>query len=821
MSSSERSRFVLDEGDVIVIDRPDSAEPSVQAFHLQGEHDQQSHAGGRAKGEFRGTAAARTQEIADRARQGLDPAEFDGPLMSRGIAITVDDDLKKRIDEQIGRGPHPDYPDEYNQHLEIGPDLAEQLLDFEGHQGMERTSGFGQSWTTEEEVAESVSPGPGQNLVVKVVGRPRQSDVLFQEVDNPGGPGRWVDAEGNTVDRGGRGADMLPGEMEVRVDGTSPIDIVDIQVRQGNHRWESVWGESDGYGAGADELYRAYPHLLDEMSVEVFHLQGQHDQQDHGNRAGAVAVLDGPLSGPEEMSAADAIETVIGIGEADRGVVDLTNLTLELNPYLFSGVPVDGRRTRGDMPQVPSAQIDAFHDHLEDEGVVFTKETIDPQTVKSTQTELDATKVGQMISQVRDGTYKAGREGHDPWISNDGYILDGHHRWATVALLSAAGEEHPPFDVFRVSLPIDELLILADQFNAERGIRAKTIEMARVALHLQGQHDQQSHAGDYQGGHRPNDVGPRIHDLLESEMTDGLDVYQNPQFFTGYPETELRETMDQLYRVMDDPEATVTIYRAAPSDADINAGDWVSLSETYAQTHMDSGNAGDDATILQMDVPAKEVRWAVDDLMEYGWFPDNADERIWSEADLAVRTLVDLAEFHLQGQHDQKDHAPGGRRSRDTSFEVPEGATVVEDDSWAEREGNQRLSGEGDCYPTANKMVMDKIGAADEDNWRAVHGVVSGQGELEGVRFGHAWVEETQRFPVPEGIPDEQRAAWERMSVTIVHDKSNGNDVSMPAEMYYNIGQIDKSTLQRYTPTETARNMARSMHHGPWEDEDL
>jgi hypothetical protein len=187
----------------------------------------------------------------------------------------------------------------------------------------------------------------------------------------------------------------------------------------------------------------------------------------------------------------------------------------------------------------------------------------------------------------------------------------------------------------------------------------------------------------------------------------------------------------------------------------------------------------------------------------------------------AVDTLTDLAEtFHLQGQHDQQDHA-GGRSKASDDFVVPEGATPVEDASWAEREGNPRLSGEGDCYPTANRLVMDKIGAPDEDNWRAVHGVVSGQGELEGVRFGHAWVEETQRFPLPENTPPEIREQFGDVTFTVVHDKSNGNDVTMPAEMYYGLGQIDEATVRRYTPTETARNMARSMHHGPWEDDEL
>ena len=409
-----------------------------------------------------------------------------------------------------------------------------------------------------------------------------------------------------------------------------------------------------------------------ELALEVFHLQGEHDQQSHAGGRGGTAVLDSPadalVAGENvTVTGAEAADLLVEIGKADNGVVDLTNMTIEGDPYLFRGVEESGIRERGDMPQVPERALDAFHDHLEAEGVTFNKEQIDPGSVKSTQTNLDATKVGQMIARVRDGSYTTG---HDPWISNDGFILDGHHRWGTMAVLSAAGEEHPAFNVTRVSLPIDELLVMADDFNAENDIDSKTIDMA----------------------------------------------------------------VQEAFR---------------------------------------------------------------------------ADFR---------------AEFHLDGQHDQQSHA-GGRSKASNDFEVPEGATVVEDDAWAEREGNERLSGEGDCYPTANLAVWDKVGTADEDNWHAVHGVVTGQGELEGVRFGHAWAEETQRFPVPENILEsgtpEQRAAWENMTFTIVHDTSNGNNISMPAEMYYGVGQIDAGTVQRYTPAEVGRNMVNSGHHGPWEDEDL
>lgn len=223
--------------------------------------------GGAGGGRYKGAAAAETERVAAAARRGVDESEFDGPVMHRGLAINVSDDLKRRIDTQMYSGAEPD---EFNQHLQLGPIIADQLLGFEGHQRIESLSGFGQSWTTREGVAESVNAGRGMNLVVKVTARARQSDILVQEVDTPDGRTAFVDADGDPVARNRQGS-MVGGEMEVRVDGRTPVDIIDVQVKVGGGQWESVWGQdSDGFGAGAEELYRRYPSLRDELALTVF-----------------------------------------------------------------------------------------------------------------------------------------------------------------------------------------------------------------------------------------------------------------------------------------------------------------------------------------------------------------------------------------------------------------------------------------------------------------------------------------------------------------------------------------------------------------------
>ena len=95
----------------------------------------------------------------------------------------------------------------------------------------------------------------------------------------------------------------------------------------------------------------------------------------------------------------------------------------------------------------------------------------------------------------------------------------------------------------------------------------------------------------------------------------------------------------------------------------------------------------------------------------------------------------------------------------------------------------------GDCYESAANIVLD------ERHYTLVHGVVTGQGPLAGVRFGHAWVEH-------EGN---------------VIDKSNGRELEFPRELYYAIGNVDPSEQHRYTYKEIREMIQEHGTWGPWE----
>lgn len=116
------------------------------------------------------------------------------------------------------------------------------------------------------------------------------------------------------------------------------------------------------------------------------------------------------------------------------------------------------------------------------------------------------------------------------------------------------------------------------------------------------------------------------------------------------------------------------------------------------------------------------------------------------------------------------------------------------------QESKKDLSNGGDCFESALKELMNSnpFGKDHMDNMTLVHAVVTGQGEIEGVKHGHAWNE----------VGD------------IVIDKSNGRNIVMRKEQYYKAGNINpanRSEFKRYTRKEMANEVKKHKTYGPWD----
>ena len=129
---------------------------------------------------------------------------------------------------------------------------------------------------------------------------------------------------------------------------------------------------------------------------------------------------------------------------------------------------------------------------------------------------------------------------------------------------------------------------------------------------------------DYGYGHSPNENGVRAFDLTEKvdgEQMIPKDMYE--RWYGSRGTAEDLESISVLKKIKGNPEAEVTIYRASPKEG-FNYGDWITLSKKYAQQHAEGNNF----KVFSQKVKAKDIRWAMDDVNEFGYFPESTKSQL-------------------------------------------------------------------------------------------------------------------------------------------------------------------------------------------------
>ena len=109
----------------------------------------------------------------------------------------------------------------------------------------------------------------------------------------------------------------------------------------------------------------------------------------------------------------------------------------------------------GADPNADKSPFDMMLDHLREQGVAISEPT--PMRVgelKATQRDIQAKKATGMAEAAMDDKVPWSPNKAPIVISSDNHILDGHHRWAAMAMLGKKGE----MKVIRVDLKMDELL---------------------------------------------------------------------------------------------------------------------------------------------------------------------------------------------------------------------------------------------------------------------------------------------------------------------------------------------------------------------------
>lgn len=129
---------------------------------------------------------------------------------------------------------------------------------------------------------------------------------------------------------------------------------------------------------------------------------------------------------------------------------------------------------------------------------------------------------------------------------------------------------------------------------------------------------------DYGYDHSPTENGVPAFDLIQKvdgEQIIPKDMYT--QWYGSRGDPADLESIAALKKIKGKPEASVTIYRAAPKEQ-WNYGDWITLSKKYAEQHAENNGF----KVFSKQVKAKDLKWAMDDVNEFGYFPKDAKARL-------------------------------------------------------------------------------------------------------------------------------------------------------------------------------------------------
>lgn len=109
---------------------------------------------------------------------------------------------------------------------------------------------------------------------------------------------------------------------------------------------------------------------------------------------------------------------------------------------------------------------------LTQKGVRVTDEKVDANKLKATQSELKGGQIGGMMAA---STIKGGKlDLSKPiFVSSDGFILDGHHRWASLAALEFTEGENLQMNIRRIHMPVQELVDVTNTYTREMGVLPK------------------------------------------------------------------------------------------------------------------------------------------------------------------------------------------------------------------------------------------------------------------------------------------------------------------------------------------------------------
>jgi ribosomal protein S13 len=140
----------------------------------------------------------------------------------------------------------------------------------------------------------------------------------------------------------------------------------------------------------------------------------------------------------------------------------------------FKGKPLPGTPADS-MARDNSGEVDTeplFKKMLKERGIKTVEAEVPSDRLKATQSELVGTKVAGMAKALEKDPNHAAITA-PIYVSRDGYVIDGHHRWAAVTSAAIQAGRPANMKVIIVDMDIKEAIPMCNKFAEDQGIAAK------------------------------------------------------------------------------------------------------------------------------------------------------------------------------------------------------------------------------------------------------------------------------------------------------------------------------------------------------------
>jgi hypothetical protein len=143
----------------------------------------------------------------------------------------------------------------------------------------------------------------------------------------------------------------------------------------------------------------------------------------------------------------------------------------------FKGNPEPGSPA-DKLPRDKSGEVDTeplYREHLKNKGIKTVPTKVPSDQLKATQGELDGSKVSGMTQALRENPDNPGIRA-PIYVTKDGYVVDGHHRWAAMSSYAAENGKPVEMDVIVIDQDAEEAVESGNQFMEEIGIKPKSAD---------------------------------------------------------------------------------------------------------------------------------------------------------------------------------------------------------------------------------------------------------------------------------------------------------------------------------------------------------